>query len=140
MKIVSSGVFFVMILLLVSSCGSLATIVPERIENNILGIEISESTTTGRDGFRKLTVSIKNNSDKELEFSDQSFFEDSRGRYYIINLPSRMFPNSTRPVLIRRTSNTGQLEDSDLNVHDIFITLLFKVDDVLYSNTYHLYS
>ena len=122
---------------------------------------------TGSDGFEQITISLKNNSNKELEFSAQSFFEDAEGHYNMVNLPSKMNPNATRTVAIRRVYYRGEgsvsfgftgnswvgitgfeldsgsgwrISTKDLNVHDVYLTLIFKIDDKIYTNTYHLHN
>jgi hypothetical protein len=148
---------------LIYSCVSTATVVPEKIENNALEFEIAE-LETGSNGFEQVTISLKNNSNKELEFSAQSFFEDAEGHYNIVNLPSKMHPGVTRKVNLRRTyykaegqtsfgftgdfwgitgfeldSSSGwKVSTSDLDVHDIYLTLIFKIDGKVYTNSYHL--
>ena len=167
MKTIGYSIFGVLTLLFISSCGSfIASITPEHIENHVLKVDVFEFDTGG-DGFEQITISIKNNSDKELEFSSQSFFEDAEGRYNMVNLPAKIFPNATRTVAIRRTYYKGEgsvsfgftgnswvgitgfeldsgsgwrVSNSDLNVHDIYLTLIFKIDDKIYTNTYHLHN
>jgi hypothetical protein len=166
MKTIGSSITLVLTLLLISSCGSLmASITPENIENNILEVNIMEFEYGG-DGFEQIVISLKNNSNKTLEFSAQSFFEDKGGRYNMVYLPSELYPNATRPVAIRRTYYRGEgsvsfgftgsfwgitgfeldrgsgwrVSNSDLNVHDVYMTLIFKIDDNIYTNTYHLHN
>jgi len=160
------SLLFALVSLLIIACGSVsAKITPERIENDILDLEIAD-LESGRDGFEQVTISIKNNSTHELEFSAQSFFEDKEGRYSLINLPSKLYPNATRPIAIHRTYYKGEdtisfgftgnfwgitgfeldkgsgwrISDSDLNVHDIYLTLVFRIDGKVYSNNYHLHN
>ena len=184
MKTIGSIISLVLTVFFISSCASTPTperitpcastptperiipehITPEHIENDILEVDIRKYET-GRDGFEQIIISVKNNSDKELEFSAQSFFEDTEGRYNMINLPSKMYPNTTRTVAIRRAYYRGEdsvsfgftgnfwgitgfeldkgsswrISNSDLNVHDVYLTLIFKIDDKIYNNTYHLH-
>jgi 3D (Asp-Asp-Asp) domain-containing protein len=164
MKTIGSSIILALTLLFISSCGSLIVkITPEYIENNILDVEVYKFES-GREGFEQLTIEIRNKSNKELEFSAQSFFEDAEGHYNMINLPSKMNPNVTRTVAMRRTYYKGEdsvsfgftgnfwgitgfeldsgsgwrVSNSDLNVHDIYLTLIFKINNEIYSNTYHL--
>jgi len=164
-KIITS-LLFALVSLLIIACGSLSTkIIPEHIENDILDLKIADFES-GRDGFEQITISIKNNSDYELEFSAQSFFEDKQGRYNLINLPSKLYPNTTRSIAIYRTywkeedsvsfgftgnfwGITGfeldkgsgwRISDSDLNVHDVYLTLVFRTGEKIYTNSYHLHN
>jgi hypothetical protein len=141
------------------------SIKPEHIENDALIIKIAESED-GRKGFEQITISLQNNSKNEMVFSGQSFFEDAEGHYNIINLPSKMYPNTKRMVNLRRTyyksegqtsfgftgdfwgitgfeldSSSGwRVSTSDLNVHDIYLTIVFKIGEKVYTNSYHLHN
>jgi len=165
------SLLFALVPLLIIACRSNpSSVVPEEItsehiENDNLEVKIIEFED-GRDGFEQITISVKNNSNYELEFSAQSFFEDKEGRYNLIYLPSKLYPNTARPIAIHRTYYKGEdsisfgltggfwgitgfeldkgsgwrISDSDLNVHDIYLTLVFKIDGKVYSNIYHLHN
>jgi len=163
---------FTLVSLLIIACRSNQSgvvenddIVLEHIENDSLEIKILD-IDDGSNGFEQITISVKNNSNYELEFSAQSFFEDKKGRYNLFNLPSKLYPNTSRPVAIHRTYYKGEdsisfgftgdfwgisgfelnkgsrweVSTSDLDVHDIYLTLVFKIDGKVYSNTYHLHN
>jgi len=141
------------------------SIVPEHIENAALVIEIAEFEK-GRKGFEQITISLQNNSKNEIEFSGQSFFEDTEGHYNIINLPSKMYPGTKRMVKLRRayyksegqtsfgftgnfwgitgfeldSSSGWRVSTSDLDVHDIYLTIIFKIGERIYRNSYHLHN
>jgi len=170
-KILNLGLFFTLISLLINACRSSPSsivpehIIPEHIENDNLEVKIYEFEDCD-DGFEQITISIKNNSDYELEFSAQSFFEDKKGRYNLINLPAKLYPNATRSIALYRTYYKGEdsisfgftgnfwgitgfelnkgsrweTSTSDLNVHDIYLTLVFRIGEKVYSNTYHLHN
>jgi len=160
------NVIFLFVSMLIIACVSFSVnIVPEKIENDILEVKIIDFDE-GRDGFEQITISIKNNSDYELEFSAESFFEDKQGRYRLINLPPKLYPNATRPIAIHRAYYKGEdtisfgftgnfwgitgfeldkgsgwrISDSDLNVHDIYLTLVFRTGGKIYNNSYHLHN
>jgi len=147
------------------SCETIkTTIISERVEYNILNVSIESFREGSDNGFQKVSIKIKNNSNEDLEFSAQSFFEDKLGRYRMIYLPSMLYAGTARTVQLRRTSYreegsvsfgfTGnfwgisgfeldsgshwRVSDSDLNVNDIYVTLIFKIKEKIYQNTYHL--
>jgi len=155
--------------LLVFCCKSVErvdnSIVPEHIENDTLVIAIEEFDD-GHSGFEQITISLQNNSLNEIEFSGQSFFEDAEGHYNILNLPSKMYPGTKRLVKLRRiyyksegqtsfsftgdfwgitgfeldNSSGWRVSTSDLNVHDIFLTIVFRIGGKIYTNSYHLHN
>jgi len=150
-------------ILLLSGCVTAsANVISERIEKDILSVSIGEFRS-GWDGFQQITVNIRNNSNQDVEFSAQSFFEDKLGKYQMIFLPSKLNAGSSRPVQLNRTHYRGEgsvsfgftgnfwgisgfeldsgsgwvISRSDLNVYDVYMTLVFKVGNEIYRNTYH---